>query len=265
MKQQLTIVKIGGNVLDDPAALTAFLADFAALSGAKILVHGGGKIASAIGARLGLEPQYVQGRRITDDATLELVTMVYGGLINRQLTARLQALGCNALGVTGADGNLLSATKRPAGAVDFGWAGDTTPERVNAPLLSAWLDQGLCPVFAPLTHDSAGQLLNTNADTIASVLAQSLTASHRVRLLFCFEKRGILADPENDHSVLPSLTRAQYLGLQEKTAVSGGILPKLDNAFAAAAAGVESVVIGSATDVAANAGGDSICGTQIQN
>ncbi len=265
MKQPLTIVKIGGNVLDDPTALTAFLNDFAALPGAKILVHGGGKIASAIGARLGLEPQYTQGRRITDDDTLELVTMVYGGLINRQLTARLQALGCNALGVTGADGNLLSAVKRPAGAIDFGWAGDPAPERVNAPLLSTWLEQGLCPVFAPLTHNGAGQMLNTNADTIASVLAQALAASHRVRLLFCFEKKGILANPGDDHSVLPALTRAQYRGLQEKAAVSGGILPKLDNAFAAAAAGVESVVIGSAADVAANAGVHGICGTQIQN
>lgn len=265
MKQPLTIIKIGGNVLDDPAALAAFLADFAAVPGAKMLVHGGGKIASTFGARLGLEPQYVHGRRLTDDATLELVTMVYGGLINRQLTARLQALGCNALGVTGADGNALSAVKRPAGAVDFGWAGDTAPERVNAPLLSAWLQQGLCPVFAPLTHDGAGQLLNTNADTIASVLARALAASYRVRLLFCFEKSGILADPGDDNSVVPVLTRAQYLGLHEKAAVSGGILPKLDNAFAAAAAGVDAVIIGSAADLLANAAGNVVRGTQIQN
>jgi acetylglutamate kinase len=264
MTNTLSIIKIGGNVLDDPAALAAFLADFAALPGAKILVHGGGKIASGIGQRLGLTPQYVQGRRITDDATLDLVTMVYGGLINRQLTARLQALGCNALGVTGADGNVLPAVKRPAGEVDFGWVGDPSPERCGADVLDAWLQQGLTPVFAPLTHDGQGHLLNTNADTIASVLAQALTGRYRVRLLFCFEKKGILENPEDDHSVLPALNREQYRRLQAETAVGGGILPKLDNAFAAAAAGVEMVVIGSAADLIANFAADSVCGTLIQ-
>ncbi|MCC6458832.1 MAG: acetylglutamate kinase [Saprospiraceae bacterium] len=263
MKKTLSIVKIGGNVLDEPAALQAFLRDFAALGGAKILVHGGGKIASSIGQRLGLEARYVQGRRITDDATLELVTMVYGGLVNRQLTAQLQALGCMALGLSGADGNALSAGKRPAGAVDYGWAGDTGPERVNTTLLQQWLDQGLTPVFAPLTHDGQGQLLNTNADTIASVLAQALSAVFRVRLLFCFEKKGVLSDPTDDASALPSLRREQYRQLQDKTAVSAGILPKLDNAFAAAAAGVETVLIGSAADLLANAADATACGTRI--
>lgn len=263
MKKQLFIVKIGGNVLDDPAALQAFLRDFAALGGAKILVHGGGKIASSIGQRLGLEARYVQGRRITDDATLELVTMVYGGLVNRQLTAQLQALGCMALGLSGADGNVLSAVKRPVGAVDYGWVGDTGPERVNTALLHNWLDQGLIPVFAPLTHDGQGQLLNTNADTMASVLAQALSAAFRVRLLFCFEKKGVLSDPANDASAMPSLKREQYRHLQDKTAVSAGILPKLDNAFAAAAAGVETVFIGSAADLLANAADATACGTRI--
>lgn len=260
----LTLVKIGGNVLDEPAALATFLADFVRLPGPKILVHGGGKIASGIGQRLGLIPQYVQGRRITDDATLELVTMVYGGLVNRQLVAQLQTLGCNALGLTGADGNVLPALKRPAGAVDFGWVGDPAPEKVNVPVLDAWLRQGLVPVFAPLTHDSQGHLLNTNADTIASVLARALTAQYRVQLLFCFEKMGILADPNDDFSVLPALNREQYRALQEKAAVHGGILPKLDNAFSAAAAGVDRVIIGSAGDLLRNAGSGTSRGTLIQ-
>ncbi len=261
----LYVVKIGGNVLDDPAALNAFLADFAALPGRKILVHGGGKIASALGARLGLEPQYAAGRRITDDATLDLVTMVYGGLINRQLTARLQALGCNALGLSGADGNAIAAVKRPAGAIDYGWAGDTQPAFVAAAQVAGWLEQGLTPVFAPLTHDGQGHLLNTNADTMASVLAQALAEHYRVRLVFCFEKKGVLADPGDEHSVIPVLDPGTYRQLQEKTAVSAGILPKLDNAFAAAAAGVETVVIGSAADLEANTGLKHICGTQIRN
>lgn len=260
----LTIIKIGGNVLDEPAALANFLADFTALPGAKMLVHGGGKIASGIGQRLGLTPQYVQGRRITDDATLDLVTMVYGGLINRQLTAQLQALGCNALGITGADGNVLPAVKRPAGAVDYGWVGDPSPEHCGTEVLDAWLKQGLTPVFAPLTHDGRGHLLNTNADTIASVLARAMTGRYRVRLVFCFEKKGILEHPDDEKSVLPALNRAQYQALQQQASVSGGILPKLDNAFAAAAAGVEMVVIGSATDLIANFAADSVCGTLIQ-
>lgn len=264
MTNNLTIVKIGGNVLDEPGALQSFLADFAALSGAKILVHGGGKIASAIGQRLGLTPQYVQGRRITDDATLELATMVYGGLINRQLTTALQALGCNAVGITGADGNVMPAAKRPAGETDFGWVGDPIPERCATGILNAWLQQGLTPVFAPLTHDGAGHLLNTNADTIASVLARALSGHYRVRLFFCFEKKGILENPDDDTSVLPALNREQYRMLQEKASVSGGILPKLDNAFAAAAAGVDTVIIGSAADLIANFAADSVCGTLIQ-
>lgn len=260
---EINVVKIGGNVLDDDAALGRFLADFAALPGAKILVHGGGKIASTLGARLGLTPQYVNGRRITDDATLELVTMVYGGLLNRQLTARLQALGCNAIGLSGADGNVLAAVKRPAGAIDYGWAGDTDPGRVHTAQLAAWLEQGMTPVFAPLTHDGQGHLLNTNADTVAAVLAQALAARYRVRLLFCFEKKGVLENPADEQSVLPTLDRATYRALQEQTAVSAGILPKLDNAFAAAAAGVEAVIIGSAEDLRANAGPDPIAGTKI--
>lgn len=263
MQKELSLIKIGGNVLDEPAALDAFLRSFAALPGGKILVHGGGKIASSLGARLGLEPRYVQGRRITDDATLDLVTMVYGGLLNRQLCARLQALGCNALGLTGADGNLLKAQKRPAGAVDYGWVGDVVPGQVNTAALQHWLEQGLTPVLAPLTHDGNGHLLNTNADTIASVVAQALTATCTVRLVYCFEKNGVLEDPDNDRSVLPVLTLAHYRRLQADAAVRDGILPKLDNAFAAAAGGVSMVVVGSAGDLHDNLQAGTLRGTKI--
>lgn len=243
------IIKIGGNVLDDPAALANFVRDFSALPGPKLLVHGGGKIATQLGERLGLTPHYVAGRRITDAATLELVTMVYGGLVNRQLVAQLQAAGCNALGLTGADANILPATKRPVGTVDYGWVGDIHPEQVNTTALRHFWEQGITPVFAPLTHDSTGNLLNTNADTIATVIAQALAPFFQVNLLFCFEKPGILLDPDDDHSVLPEMNRATYRQLQEQAAVSGGILPKLDNAFAAAENGVTRVVIGSAADL----------------
>lgn len=263
MQKTLNIIKTGGNVLDEPAALEAFLRDFAAIPGPKILIHGGGKIASTLGARLGLQPQYVQGRRITDDATLELVTMVYGGLINRQLCARLQALGCNALGLTGADGNVLRASKRPAGAVDYGWAGDTAPGQVNTGALHQWLEQGLTPVLAPLTHDGQGQLLNTNADTIASVVAQAMASSYAVHLVFCFEKKGILEDPEDEQSVISVLTKEQYRQMQAQKTVRDGILPKLDNAFAAVAGGVQTVIAGSAADILANLDPEAVCGTKI--
>ncbi len=262
IKSTLLVIKIGGNVLDEPAALTTFLADFAALPEPKILVHGGGKIATQLGQRLGLEPRYFNGRRITDKATLDLVTMVYGGLINRQLTAQLQALGCNAIGLTGADANTLSAVKRPVQAVDFGWVGDVQPANVDTARLQLFINQGLSLIIAPLTHDGQGHLLNTNADTMAAVIASALAPEHRVHLLFCFEKKGILEDPDDEQSVLPVLDQAAYLALQEKAAVSGGILPKLDNAFLAANAGVDRVVIGQAEDLRANAL-DKVVGTLI--
>ncbi len=262
-KDSLSVVKIGGNVLDDPPALARFLNEFAGLDGHKILVHGGGKIATQIGARLGLEAQYVKGRRVTDAATLDLVTMVYGGLINRQLTARLQAQGCNAVGIAGADAGIFQASRRPAGEVDYGWVGDLTQEQVNAAQLKYLLDGGLTPVIAPLTHDNQGNLLNTNADTLAALTAIALAPLFRVRLLFCFEHRGVLQDIENRHSGFKKLDRAAYQQLIAQSALSGGIFPKLDNAFSAAAAGVERVVIGHAEDLRANTGDAEIPGTQI--
>ncbi len=258
------MVKIGGNVLDDPAALNRFLTDFAALPQPKILVHGGGKIASELGENLGLQPHYIQGRRVTDAATLDLVTMVYGGLINRQMTAKLQALGCNAIGLTGADANILPATKRPAAVVDYGWVGDVQISNVDVNVLQSFFNQGLTPVIAPLTHDTQGHLLNTNADTMSAVVASALTSAYAVRLLFCFEKKGILANAEDDASVLSVLDFATYQLLREKTAVSGGILPKLDNAFLAAKNGVGPVIIGLADDLRFNALGENVVGTLIQ-
>lgn len=262
-KSTVLVIKIGGNVLDEPTALQAFLQEFANLPDPKILIHGGGKIATQIGERLGLIPQYLRGRRVTDDATLELVTMVYGGLINRQLTARLQALGCNAIGLTGADANILPAARRPVLEVDFGWVGDLQTGQTDASRLQSFLDQGLTPILAPLTHDGEGHLLNTNADTIAAVVAAALTTYYRVHLLFCFEKKGILTNPGDDQSVLPELNSRNYAELQEKAAVSGGILPKLDNALLAVKSGVERVIIGHAEDLRANAFGHTIAGTLI--
>ncbi|WP_242918834.1 acetylglutamate kinase [Pontibacter liquoris] len=245
--QELIIVKVGGNILDDAARLERFLHDFAGLPGAKLLVHGGGKIASSLGQRLGIVPQLVEGRRITDAATLELVTMVYGGLINKQVVAQLQAAGCNALGLTGADANVILAQKRPVGQIDYGFAGDIAGrESINTSVLEGLLQLGLTPVFAPLTHNGQGSLLNTNADTIASVLATALATCYNVRLVYCFEKPGVLQDAADDTSVLAQISSREYAQLKADGIVSAGMIPKLDNAFAALAQGVSEVLIGQA-------------------
>jgi acetylglutamate kinase len=250
---KLFIIKIGGNVLDDPGSLDGFLRDFASVQEAKILIHGGGKIATNLGNKLGIESQYVGGRRITDGATIDLVTMVYGGLVNKQLVAKLQHLGCNALGVTGADGNLIRATKRPVGEIDYGFVGDIKAEDVNTDLLYLLLMQNTVPVFAPLTH-AAGKILNTNADTIASVLAVALSKHFEVRLIFCFEKSGVLRDVSDEASVIHHLPRSLYAELLSSHVFADGILPKLENAYAAIAAGVNEVLIGKAEDLVKNTG-----------
>lgn len=241
----MLIIKIGGNVLDNPAKLSCFLADFAKLEGPKLLVHGGGKIASAFGQKLGITPVMVDGRRVTDAETLELVTMVYGGLVNKQVVAQLQALGCNAIGLTGADANSIAAIKRPVREVDFGFAGDVAgPESINVQALSMLLQAGLTPVFAPLTHDGKGSVLNTNADTIASVLATALAANYKVKLVYCFEKRGVLSDADNNDSVISEINYSKYQELKKAGIVTAGMVPKLDNAFAALNKGVHQVLIG---------------------
>jgi acetylglutamate kinase len=247
---ELNIIKIGGNVLDNPQQLHRFLSDFAMLDGAKILVHGGGKIASTIGQRLGIAPRMVEGRRITDAETLDLVTMVYAGLINKQVVAQLQALGCNAIGLTGADANTIYAQKRPVREVDYGFAGDVAGTKsINTKVLQGLLDLEITSVFAPLTHDGNGSLLNTNADTVASVLATALSSLYQVKLTFCFEKKGVLQDATDDASVISRIDRDLYKELKDTGVVSQGMIPKLDNAFAALDMGVHAVQIGDAAEI----------------
>ena len=250
---KLFIIKIGGNVLDNAAAFDLFLGDFAAIKEPKILIHGGGKVATNLGNQLGIESNYINGRRITDAATLDLVTMVYGGLVNKQIVAKLQQLGCNALGVTGADGNMIKATKRPVKEIDYGFVGDIKAEGVNTALLYFLLKQNTIPVFAPLTH-ADGKMLNTNADTIASVLAVSLSKHFDVRLIFCFEKKGVLLDINRHDSVIHHLPKSMYDELLPKKIFADGILPKLENAYAAIHAGVKEVLIGEAADLTKNTG-----------
>ena len=253
---KLYIIKIGGNVLDDEKALKNFLKDFASIQAPKILIHGGGKIATRLGDQLGIQSHYVKGRRITDGPTLDLVTMVYGGLVNKQIVAALQSHHCNAMGVTGADGNLIKAKKRPVGEVDYGFVGDITPDSVNSTLLYFLLKQNVIPVFAPLTHEN-GMMLNTNADTIASVLAISLSKHFDVRLIFCFEKEGVLLDVNKPDSVIRNLNFNLYNDLLTKGSYHDGILPKLENAFSAIQSGVKEVLIGEHTHLLANTGYDT--------
>ncbi len=258
---KLFIVKIGGNVLDNPAALDSFLKDFAAVKQPKILIHGGGKIATRVGDQLGIQPHYIGGRRITDAATLDLVTMVYGGLVNKRIVAKLQHLGCNAIGITGADGNMISAVKRPVKDIDYGFVGDIEPGGVNTALLYMLLEQKTIPIFAPLTH-ADGSMLNTNADTIASVLAVAMIKHFDVRLIFCFEKKGVLRDVNRQDSVIHHLSRKLYDELLPKQVFADGILPKLESAYAAINAGVKEVIIGEAADLLKNTGQET-AGTLI--
>jgi acetylglutamate kinase len=245
----LTVVKIGGNIVDDKMKLSSFLKSFAQLEGKKILVHGGGKIATGIGEKLRIEPNYVNGRRITDGQTLELVTMVYGGLINKSIVAELQSIGCNAIGLTGADGNILPAKKRPVHDVDYGYVGDVESGSINNKLLNELLRAGLVPVFAPLTHDTQGGMLNTNADTIAQELAKAMSKENKVQLIYCFEKKGVLMDAEDDNSVIDEIGKASFEELKLNGIINGGMIPKLENAFIAIDNGVNKVFIGHADDL----------------
>lgn len=258
--KRLFVIKIGGNVIDHEAALDEFLVDFARIDAPKILVHGGGKIATRIGDKLGIVSQYVQGRRITDDATIDLVTMVYGGLVNKQVVAALQAKGCNAIGLTGADGNCIPAVKRPVKDVDYGWVGDV--KGVNAEALSTLIEGGMTPVMAPLTHDGSGHILNTNADTIASSVAVALSGLYSVRLIYCFEKKGVLEDINREDSVISLINHENHARLLAEGKLADGIIPKIDNAFAAIDAGVGDVLIGDARDLLANVSG-AVSGTLI--
>ena len=242
--EKLFIIKIGGNVIDDAQALDSFLNDFAAIKEKKILVHGGGKIATSIGDKLGIISNYIDGRRITDDDTIDLVTMVYGGLVNKKITAQLQSKNCDAIGLTGADFNVIPAQKRPVKTIDYGWVGDVDAAKMDLEKWTLFLENGMVPVVAPLTHDGKGNMLNTNADTIASLLSTALSEYYTVNLIFCFEKEGVLSDVQDENSAIRNLDESLYNDLKKEQKLFAGILPKIDNAFSAIKNGVEKVIIG---------------------
>jgi acetylglutamate kinase len=241
---QLSIIKIGGNIIDDEAKLETFLEAFAAIKGRKILVHGGGKLATKVATGLGVQQQLIDGRRITDAGTLKIVTMVYAGTINKNIVASLQAKGCNAMGLTGADGNAILAHKRVHPTIDYGYVGDV--DAVDASLLTSLLMLDKTLVFAPITHDGNGQLLNTNADTIAQEVARALCRTFDTSLVYSFEKSGVLLNAEDDNSVIGRIDPAYYQQLKDKQVIFAGMIPKLDNAFAALNSGVGKVIIGRA-------------------
>lgn len=252
----LTLIKVGGKIVEEASSLQRLLTDFAAISGHKLLVHGGGRSATRIAEQLGIESRMVDGRRITDVETLRVVTMVYGGLVNKNIVAGLQARGVNALGLTGADMDVIRSVKRPVKDIDYGYVGDV--ERVDARLLGDLIARGVVPVMAPLTHDGAGNLLNTNADTIASETARALAARFDVTLVYCFEKKGVLRDPDDEDSVIPSLNRRSFEALTADGTIAGGMIPKIENALAAIEAGVKRVIITRADAI------DGHSGTLIQ-
>lgn len=252
MKEKLTIVKVGGKIVEEEATLQQLLADFSAIEGYKLLVHGGGRSATKIAAQLGIESQMVNGRRITDAETLKVVTMVYGGLVNKNIVAGLQAKGVNAIGLTGADMNVIRSVKRPVKEVDYGFVGDV--QAVNGEALSGIIHKGIVPVMAPLTHDGNGCMLNTNADTIAGETAKALAAFFDVTLVYCFEKKGVLRDENDDDSVIPAITPDVFAEYVEQGIIQGGMIPKLENAFSAVSAGVTRVVITSASTLGTESG-----------
>ena len=247
MKDKLTIIKVGGKIVEEPETLAALLRDFAAIEGFKLLVHGGGRSATKIAAQLGIETQMIDGRRVTDQQMLEVVTMVYGGLVNKTIVARLQALGIDALGMTGADMNILRSDRRPVKTVDYGFVGDV--KEVNSQALATLIRAEVVPVIAPLTHDGKGSMLNTNADTMAGETAKGLANDFDVQLVYCFEKAGVLRDENDDDSVISLVNRDIYAQLRNDGIVVGGMIPKLDNAFEAIDAGVNEVIITKASSL----------------
>lgn len=242
MKEKLNIIKIGGNVINDSTQLTSFLRNFATIKGLKILVHGGGRKATELAAKLQLEPKMIAGRRVTDEANLDVVTMVYAGLLNKNIVAQLQQNNCNALGLSGADGNVIKAHKRIVAAIDYGFAGDI--DAVDSSVIQTFLESKLTPVFCAITHDKNGQLLNTNADTIAAEVAAALTADYEVILSYCFEKNGVLKDVNDDNSVIENMNADSYQILKNTGIIVEGMLPKLENCFYALNNGVAKIKIG---------------------
>ncbi len=245
--EKLFVVKIGGNIIDNEEKLYGFLKEFAAIEGRRILVHGGGKLATKMAAQLDIPQQMIDGRRITDAATLKIVTMVFAGYINKNIVAQLQAAGCNAIGLSGADGNAIAAHKRQHPTTDYGLVGDV--DAVNGALLLALLQQNMTVVLCPITHDGQGQLLNTNADTIAQEAAKALSPYYEVQLIYSFEKAGVLMNAEDETTVIPTINPQYYQQLKEQQVIFAGMLPKLDNAFSALQQGVSKVMIGKAEDL----------------
>jgi acetylglutamate kinase len=250
--EKLTLIKVGGKIVEEEDTLRLLLRDFAAIQGYKALVHGGGRSATQLAARLGVESKMVDGRRVTDAETLRIVTMVYGGLVNKQIVAGLQAAGVNALGLTGADMNLIRSDKRPVKEVDYGYVGDV--KEVNADLLVSLIRRNIVPVLAPLTHDKQGNMLNTNADTIAGETAKALAPYFDITLIYCFEKKGVLRDEKDDDSVIPTIDSATFQQYVEEGIIRGGMIPKLENAFEAINAGVKHVIITQASEIHTNTG-----------
>lgn len=259
--EQVFVIKIGGNIIDEEKKLSSFLKDFAAIDGKKILIHGGGKLATRLAEQMNIPQQMVEGRRITDAETLKIVTMVYAGYINKNVIAQLQTQNCNAIGITGADGNSILAHKRVHATMDYGFVGDI--DEVNADFFKNLLEQDLAPVIAPITHDKKGQLLNTNADTIAQETAKALSSFYDVQLIYSFEKDGVLLDVNDPSSVVNNLNPKYYAELKEKGSIFAGMIPKLDNAFTALNSGVKKVIIGKAEEIDALIKGEK--GTSITN
>lgn len=249
---RLTIIKVGGKVVEEPESLNALLDQFDKISGNKILVHGGGRTATNIANKLGIETKMVDGRRITNADMLEVVTMVYGGLVNKRIVAKLQARGCNAIGLTGADLDLIRAKKRPVQEIDYGFVGDV--DNVNIRELRLLLSENIVPVIAPLTHDGNGNLLNTNADTIASEIATELSNHFSVYLFYCFEKKGVLIDPKDESTVIYDLDPSLFNKYQEEDVISAGMIPKLENGFRAKLKGVKEVLITNPENIATGKG-----------
>ncbi|WP_072531118.1 acetylglutamate kinase [Bacteroides ilei] len=252
MKEKLTVIKVGGKIVEEAETLNRLLTDFSTIPGYKVLVHGGGRSATKIAAQLGIESKMVNGRRITDLETLKVVTMVYGGLVNKNIVAGLQSKGVNAVGLTGADLDVIRSVKRPVKDVDYGFVGDV--KYVNSGVLANLISQGFVPVMAPLTHDGEGHMLNTNADTIAGETAKALAQAFDVTLVYCFEKKGVLRDENDDDSVIPVITPELFRQYVAEGVIQGGMIPKLENSFSAVEAGVSQVVITSASTINADAG-----------
>lgn len=242
MKEKLTVVKIGGNVINNSEALGFFLSDFSKVNGLKILVHGGGKRATEMANDLGIMSKMVEGRRITDEATLEIVTMIYAGLLNKNITGQLQKFGCNAIGLSGTDANCIKAHKRIVKNIDYGFAGDV--DQINNTAIKVFLENDMVPVFCAITHDKNGQLLNTNADTIASEIAKGMSQDYEVELIYCFEKNGVLHNVSDETSVIENINSDTYKELKNNRVIAEGMLPKMENCFEALQKGVKKVIIG---------------------